>query len=326
MDNIKAWIEDLPNKRVLIIGDVMIDRYLLGKVNRISPEAPVPIVDLNAQDDRLGGAANVALNIQAMGAQALLCGILGEDDEGQRFQEILRAHGLSNEAMMAFSDRRTTVKSRVIAGRQHLLRIDQENRHELSAEQEERLIHLIVLKLETIQIDLILFQDYNKGMLTERVISSVIKEAKARHIPTVVDPKEQNFFAFKGVTLFKPNLREIQQALGDSFAPDLTSLQKANQHLKRRLSNQKTLITLSENGLFFDDGAHSRVYPTMARTIVDVCGAGDTVVSVAALALLGNLSSEELATIANLAGGQVCEQIGVVTVNMEQLAKEYEGH
>ncbi len=308
---------------IVIIGDVMIDRYLEGKVNRISPEAPVPVVHLQQEENRLGGAANVARNIVAMGATPYLFCVIGDDANGALFSRLLPDYDISPKYVQADPTRTTTVKTRVIAQHQHLLRVDREAASPISKERTQLLLKQLRELLDQKEIHLILFQDYNKGTLTPTLIREVILEALRRDIPTAVDPKYDNFWAYRHVTLFKPNLREMQQQLQESLPPDLPALEKAAREVNRRLGNAYTMITLSEKGLFVAGKEVTELIPTQERSIADVCGAGDTVISVMALGLAAKMDVREIATLANLAGGQVCEKVGVVPVDREQLAAEY---
>ena len=308
---------------VLIVGDVMIDRYLRGNVTRISPEAPVPVVNLEGEDLRLGGAANVALNVRAMGATPILCSVVGDDEDGQVFRQLLPEYGMSNQSIIHSKARRTTVKTRVMAGAQHLLRLDQEDTHDLNDAEAEQLLEAIEQVLDTQEIHVILFQDYNKGILIPKIIREVILESIRRGIPTAVDPKFNNFWAYKQITLFKPNLKEIRAQAPQPVQTNLASLQAAATYIKAQLGNQHTLITLSEKGLFLETGGRGSIIPTEPRAVADVCGAGDTVISIVALGLGLKLDLQETALLANLAGGQVCEKVGVVPVDKEQLQVEY---
>ncbi len=310
---------------ILIVGDVMIDRYLEGDVSRISPEAPVPVVQLNKSDNRLGGAANVALNVKALGGTAFLCSVVGQDESGKQFLELLPQNGLSNRYIFQSPDRKTTVKTRILANSQQLLRVDSEDTQDLNKREAEQFIKSIKDLLDAKDIHLILFQDYNKGVLSRKVINEVMLESIKRDIPTAVDPKYKNFWAYKHVTLFKPNLKEIRAQMSAKVDPaDMGSLGKAAEEVRSRLGNQITLITLSEKGLFIDDKGQGHIVPTQPRTIADVCGAGDTVISIAAMGLALKMDAKEIAVLANLSGGQVCERVGVVPVDLEQLKREYQ--
>lgn len=319
----KEILQKLENQHVLIVGDVMLDRYLRGAVSRISPEAPVPVVLHQDTEDRLGGAANVALNVKALGSVPILCSVTGSDEDGAILQHILQKLDLSSEGILASPERRSTVKTRVLGNHQQMLRIDKEDTHGLSSAEEMSLLHRIKGILETKKVQVIIFQDYNKGVLTPSVISGVLQLAKAQQIPTTVDPKKANFFAYRGVTLFKPNLKEIRDSAPFEVKPTLESLQNASAFLQEKLHNRLTMITLSEKGLYLaDENEGGQLYPTIARNIADVSGAGDTVISVAALALGAGLPLGLMARLCNLAGGQVCEYPGVVPIDVRILAQE----
>ena len=308
---------------VMIIGDVMIDRYLWGKVDRISPEAPVPVVNLQHQENRLGGAANVALNIKSMGATPYLCSVIGKDQNATIFNQLLPKNDLDISGIQQSEERVTTVKSRILAHSQQLLRVDHEVTNDLSeAELKSFLVHIRSI-LDQKDIHIIVFQDYNKGVLTVPLIQEVIKEAHQRKIPTAVDPKFKNFWAYQKVDLFKPNLKEIRSQLPFEVAPERASLQKAAAAIRAKLDNQYTLITLSEKGVFVEGDGTNQVIPTHPRAIADVCGAGDTVISVASLGLALGMNLEDIAALSNLAGGLVCEHVGIVPIDKVQLEEEY---
>lgn len=323
MLDIQKTLKAFSNQKVLIIGDVMIDRYLFGHTDRMSPEAPVPVVDLNNKVNRLGGAANVALNVKALGAYPLLVSVVGKDRFGESFLELLPQHGIESTNIIQSKSRKTTVKTRIIAQQQHLLRVDDEDKHDLDKAEASAILQKVQELLELNQVNVILFQDYNKGLLSKQVIREVMLEAIKYDIPTVVDPKFNNFWEYKRATLIKPNLKEIRQAIGKDFPPTLEELKKCNAILENRLGSKLSLITLSEKGIFYGSPGDHQIVPTQKRDIVDVCGAGDTVISVAALGLACALTMKEISQLANLAGGQVCEQVGVVPVNARVLEKEY---
>jgi D-glycero-beta-D-manno-heptose-7-phosphate kinase len=316
-------LQKIENQVVLIVGDVMIDRYLRGSVSRISPEAPVPVVLHKQTEDRLGGAANVALNVQALGSRPILCSVVGEDADGlQLIEKILPASGMDARGLIRSTERRTTVKTRVLGNHQQMLRIDSEDTHDLSEKEAESLISRVKTLLDTYQVQVIILQDYNKGVLTESVIQAILGEAKQRGVFTAVDPKKTNFFAYKGVDLFKPNLKEVRESAPFPITTEDDSLQKASDFLLEKLDNQHTMLTLSEKGLFLDGGLGGKRYPTTPRNIADVSGAGDTVISIAAMGLAAGLDLDTVALLSNLAGGQVCELPGVVPVNRILLEKE----
>ncbi|MBK8044349.1 MAG: carbohydrate kinase [Haliscomenobacter sp.] len=319
-----ALFEQFNQINVLIVGDVMIDRYLTGEVNRVSPEAPVPVVQFQRSEDRLGGAANVALNINALGATPYLCSVIGTDEDSKRFLDLLPPQSLSAKGILQSPERVTTVKTRVMAGNQHLLRIDREVTSDISDREHQQLLETIREILDTKGIRIILFQDYNKGVLTQRLIRDVMMEAIRRDLPTAVDPKYHNFWAYKHVTLFKPNLKEIRAQVPGPVETHLDSLQQASLYIREKLGNAYTMITLSEKGLFLDAQGKTTLLPTQPRSVADVSGAGDTVISIVSIGLALNIDMEQVGILANLAGGQVCEHVGVVPVNKEQLLREYE--
>lgn len=322
MTTAREILQKLENQHVLVLGDVMVDRYLMGTVSRISPEAPVPVVLHQRTDDRLGGAANVALNIRALGAVPVLCSIVGDDADGAALAKILPEAGLSSDGLLRSSDRKTTVKTRVLGNNQQMLRIDQEDVHDLCADDERLLLERTLALLDTLPIRAIILQDYNKGVLTPNVIRTVLDTARQRGIRTAVDPKKANFFAYQGADLFKPNLKEIRDSAPFPVELAVESLQQATTFLRKNLHSQTIMITLSEKGLFLDDKTDCRLHPTVPRNVADVSGAGDTVISIATLALTAGLSPDITAALSNLAGGQVCEYPGVVPVRRDVLEHE----
>ncbi len=318
LEEIFAAFEDL---KVLVIGDVMIDSYLWGKVDRISPEAPVPILNVQKRETRLGGAANVALNIQALGATPVLCSVVGNDMDGQNFQQLLSDNNLSNEGIILSNERITTIKHRIISGSHHMLRVDQETDKEITPNEKNKLVEKITALLPNTNV--IVFEDYDKGVLNEEVIASVIKKAKDLNIPTIVDPKKRNFLHYNGATLFKPNKKEMKEGLKiDSDLNDIKEIEKSVQLLKNKMNLEGVLITLSEQGVYIHDANDKIHLPAHIRKISDVSGAGDTVVSTAALCLALGLSAGTLAGLSNLAGGLVCEQVGVVPIEKKRLLEE----
>lgn len=311
------------SKNILIIGDVMIDSYMWGKVNRISPEAPVPVVSITERENRLGGAANVALNIRALGATAFMAAVIGDDDRGKNFFELLAKRKLNSKGIVVSKDRPTTVKHRVISDGQHLLRVDEETEQALSAEIEKEFIQNTLKIIHQNDIDAIIFEDYDKGVITPNVIKQIVTIANAEGIPTLVDPKKRNFNEYKNVTLFKPNFKELVEGLKLEIRKnDFDAIQKAALQLQEKMNVKNILITLSELGVFVSsNGTYTRI-PAQIRDISDVSGAGDTVISVATLCLASGLKPEALAAIANIAGGLVCEKVGVVPIEKEKLLEE----
>lgn len=320
-NSIKDIFDAFSKQRVLIIGDVMIDSYLWGKVERISPEAPVPIVHVQKRDKRLGGAANVAMNIQALGAEPVLCSVIGQDNSGSDFINLLKQHQLTKEGIFQSEQRQTTIKHRILSGHQHMLRIDQEDSSQLKPEESKELLKLVKQLAPTCQA--IIFEDYDKGVLGKELIQDVINYANEIGVPTIVDPKKRNFLHYKEATLFKPNLKELKDGLKIDFnAKDTEELRAAVAELKEVLKVKQALVTLSELGVYMDNGKDKVHIPAHLRTIADVSGAGDTLVSVAALCLALQTSPRFTAALSNLAGGLVCEHVGVVSIDKQRLMEE----
>ena len=319
--SIEEIFESFNRLRVLIIGDVMIDSYLWGKVERISPEAPVPILNVNKRDKRLGGAANVALNIQALGATPVLCSVIGDDMEGEVFISLLKKAGLEENYILKSEKRITTIKHRVMSGAHHMLRVDEEIDHDLNEKDFKALLDKI--ESEIPQCDVIIFEDYDKGNITPLLIRKVINLAKKENIPTIVDPKKKNFLHYNGASLFKPNKKELKEGLKiDSDLAQRADLEEAINILQEKLSLNSVLITLSEQGVFIKQGLEKHHIPAHIREISDVSGAGDTVISIAALCYALNLPPQYIAELSNLGGGLVCEHVGVVPISKNNLFKE----
>lgn len=301
----------------------MIDNYLWGSVNRISPEAPVPIVSVKRKEQRLGGAANVALNIQAMGANPILCSVIGVDNEGLSFLELLKKQKLSQKGILKSRERITTVKTRIIGNNSQLLRVDEEVDEDISSNETQQLIMLISYILHHDKIDVIIFEDYNKGLINPKLIQKVVELARQKSIPTCVDPKNKNFLAYKGVSLFKPNLKELREGIKQDISGDhINELQRAVSSFRVKQKIETVLVTLAEKGVITNSRKVKEHLSAHVRSIADVSGAGDTVISVASLCRAMECDDILTAAIANLSGGLVCEQIGVVPVNKEQLLEE----
>ena len=321
--NYKDLFDKFNGLRILVIGDVMLDAYVMGKVNRISPEAPVPIVSLENEDARIGGAGNVALNLLTLGAKPIICGVIGEDSSGDKLLNLFEKNGISTDGLVKSMVRKTTVKTRVISNKQQLLRIDSESTFPL-LEREEIKLNNTIQNIINQGIDGIIFEDYNKGVLTDSVIQNTIKIAKEKDIPTAVDPKKENFLSYKGVSLFKPNLKELKEGLNINF--DFSSnkelFEKGIEVLEEKLQNEISFVTLSEHGVFIKNKTEKYYVPAHMRSISDVSGAGDTVIAVATLCLISGASTKQIAEISNLAGGLVCEKSGVVSISKNDLLKE----
>ena len=312
---------------ILIIGDVMIDAYWWGGVNRISPEAPVPVCAVNDKESRLGGAANVALNIAAMGANPILCSVVGEDYQGHQLCELMEKQNMDTKGIVFSSNRPTTVKTRIIGNKTQMLRIDEETDVNISSSEEKIFVEKIENIINTEKINAIIFQDYDKGVITEGVITKIIEIAKRKNIPVTVDPKKRNFTAYKNVDLFKPNLKELKEGLKIDFDNvDKDVLVEASLLLHYKQKIDKVFITLSERGVFMMDftkkEAEVTMLPACLRKISDVSGAGDTVISLATLCLALGLDSQTIANISNFAGGLVCESVGVVPIDKNKLLSE----
>jgi rfaE bifunctional protein kinase chain/domain len=328
--NYKKLFEDFNHLNILIIGDVMVDSYLWGKVERISPEAPIPIVALRKRENRMGGAANVAMNIRAMGANPILCSVIGTDDKGDQFLDLLKKEKITDDGIVRSTRRITTAKFRIFGNSYQMLRVDEEMDNDLVQGDFLTLIRVIDQILSKVKIDCIIFQDYDKGVITKKLIEEVIKRALIAKIPVTVDPKKKNFMAYQQVTLFKPNLKEMKDGLNlDEDLQDNQSVIDAAQHLRAMLDCRYILTTLSDKGVLIslkDHGEERNIFvPAHMRMISDVSGAGDTVISLASLCLALNRSPNEIAYISNLAGGLVCEEVGVVPVNKDKLLKEVMG-
>jgi rfaE bifunctional protein kinase chain/domain len=308
---------------VLIIGDVMIDSYYYGDVNRISPEAPVPIVSVNKKDNRLGGAANVALNLKALGANPILCAVIGKDLAAENFKALLKTEALTAEGIIGSSERITTVKTRIIGNNHQVLRVDSEDDAPLSENENKHLNKAILTLIDTQKIDVVIFQDYDKGVITPDLIKNIISICNTKGIPTAVDPKKRNFSHYKKATLFKPNLKELKEGLNIEIDPsNALAVESAIDQLNATQQHQINFITLSEYGVFIKETTNSKQIPAHRRSISDVSGAGDTVISVASLCLALNQPISMIAEIANLAGGLVCESVGVVPIDKDQLLSE----
>lgn len=310
------------NLNALIIGDVMIDAYCWGKVDRISPEAPVPVVSVEKKENRMGGAANVALNIQSLGANPILCSVIGNDNGGKLFKELMKDQGMDSSGMISSADRVTTVKTRVISQHQQMLRIDEEITDDITSQEAQNLINSIFTIIDQQNIDVIIFEDYDKGVITSELIEKIVSKANQLNIPVTVDPKKKNFINYHNVDLFKPNLKELREGLKiDLPNKSLEELNHSVSLLKEKMNIKSALITLSEDGVFYFSES-GNIVPAHIRNISDVSGAGDTVISVASLCLAQNLDMHLVASLSNLAGGLVCEKVGVVPIEKDLLKAE----
>jgi len=328
--NYRKLFDDFNRLNIMIIGDVMVDSYLWGKVERISPEAPIPVVALRKRENRMGGAANVAMNIKAMGANPILCSVIGTDEKGDQFLELLKKEKITDDGIVRSRRRITTTKFRIFGNSFQMLRVDEEMDNDLVQGDYLTLIRVIDQILLKVKVDCIIFQDYDKGVITKKLIGEVVKRAQAAKIPVTVDPKKNNFLDYRQVTLIKPNLKEMKDGLGlDNDLHDNQAVIEAAQFVRNSLDCRYVLTTMSEKGVLMsmkDRSEEKNIFiPAHLRMISDVSGAGDTVISLASLCLVMNRSPHEIAYISNLAGGLVCEEVGVVPVSKDKLLKELMG-
>jgi rfaE bifunctional protein kinase chain/domain len=317
---INELLDTFRNFKVLVVGDVMVDAYLWGNVTRISPEAPVPVVMQTRTENRLGGASNVALNLHSLGATPIICTVIGEDDPGILFRTMTIKQGMTSQGIIKSPVRKTTVKTRIIAGHQHLLRIDDEADEYLGSVLTDQLwarIHDIIISQG---VQAIVFQDYDKGVITPEIIERTIGLAREKKIPTLVDPKNRNFRHYRGATLFKPNFKELTDGLHLHIEKDnFEAIHDAAKQLIAQADFSLVMTTLSEHGILITDGKSYHVEPTEIREVADVSGAGDTVIAMASLCLAAGVDTLTLARLSNLAAGLVCEKVGVVPVQREWL-------
>jgi rfaE bifunctional protein kinase chain/domain len=328
MQSLHELFTRMNDLHVVIVGDVMLDNYWWGEVDRVSPEAPVPIVALKSRESRLGGAANVALNCRALGAKVSLCSVIGDDLEGDRLLKLAEEAGIDTRHVMRSEHRATTSKTRVIARHQHMMRLDEEHADDLSIEEEHPFIDLTLRFLQREKPQVLIFEDYNKGVLKENVIQRITRHCQEIGILTAVDPKLKNFLAYREVDIFKPNLKEVKEGLHippHDKLETVESLDRVHQLLHARLDHKVTFITLSERGVFVraqEESAH--LIPTHVRSIADVSGAGDTVIATAAMVYALSRNAALMAEISNIAGGLVCEEVGVVPIDKQRLLEESE--
>jgi rfaE bifunctional protein kinase chain/domain len=325
MTDFEKLFKDFTNLRVAVIGDVMLDTYLWGKVERISPEAPVPVVAIEKKEQRIGGAGNVSLNTVSLGAETTLFSVVGDDADAEILSGLLQNEHVDTKYIIKSRERITTNKVRIISRNQQMLRLDTELTDNISEDDEEMLFKNFTSFVKRYQPALVIFEDYNKGVLTENLIQKLIAFCKENNIVTTVDPKRKNFFTYKGVDIFKPNLKEVKDGLNmliDEVNEE--TLKKIHHELNKLLQHRISLITLSEKGVYIQKGNYSRIIPTHMRNIADVSGAGDTVIAVASLVYAATKDITMAATIANLAGGIVCEEVGTVAINKKKLFDECE--
>ncbi len=315
----------MDNIHVVVVGDVMLDNYWWGGVERISPEAPVPVVALSRRESRLGGAANVALNCRALGAKVTLASVVGDDSEGNALIKLATEAGIDTSLISQSWRRPTTTKTRIISRNQQVLRIDDEVTDELYTDEEHPFIDSVLKFLQRVKPRVLIFEDYNKGLLKENVIQHLTAHCKELGIVIAVDPKRKNFLSYKDVTIFKPNLKEVREGLNLHIEnTDEKDMNEVHHKLFESLHHEVTFITLSEKGVYYNNGFTSSIIPSRIRNIADVSGAGDTVIATASLVYAITKDVNLMAEISNLAGGLVCEEVGVVSIKKDKLRKETE--
>ncbi|HEY9176869.1 MAG TPA: bifunctional ADP-heptose synthase [Flavipsychrobacter sp.] len=321
-EELTKLFKNINRLHVVVVGDVMLDNYWWGEVDRISPEAPVPVVKLKKREARMGGAANVAMNCKALGAKVTLASVVGNDHEGHILCDMAGHEGIDTSLVMLSSERITTTKTRVMSRSQHMLRMDDEMGEELSTKDEHPFLERLLKYLQIHKPDVLIFEDYNKGVLKENIIARTIAHCREIGMVVAVDPKKDNFLAYKGVTIFKPNLKEVREGLNIPLDTiNKVSMDKVHKELKAELNHDITFVTLSEKGVYYGNSS-SEVVPSHLRTIADVSGAGDTVIATASIIYALTKDPALMAKISNIAGGLVCEEVGVVPISKKRLMDE----
>ena len=325
MTECEELFNDFNSLKIGVIGDVMLDTYIWGKVDRISPEAPVPIVSLHHKEQRIGGAGNVAINCSSLGAKVFMLGVTGDDDEASQLEQLLKESLIDTTGLIKSVKRKTTNKTRIISRNQQMLRFDAEITDDLNKDEETALLKQISNFIEHEDPNILIFEDYNKGVLTEKIIEEAIALCRASGVITAVDPKRKNFFNYKNIDIFKPNMKEVQEGLNLMFeTSDIYQLRNIHEQLQKQLQHKVSLITLSEKGIFYQQLQNAAIIPSHLRNVADVSGAGDTVIAVAAMVYAATKNAHLMAEIANIAGGLVCEEVGTAIVDREKLLRECE--
>ena len=325
MEDFQKLFKSFSSLKAGVIGDVMLDTYMWGNVERISPEAPVPIVTLHHKEYRIGGAGNVALNCKSLGAQVSVLSVCGDDTEGLLLGELFEGNNIDTSYLIKSKDRITTNKTRIISRNQQMMRLDAEITRDLAKDDEKRLLEKVSEYISANDPNIIIFEDYNKGVLTEKLISAIIDLCKQAGVITAVDPKRKNFFSYRQADIFKPNLKEVKEGLNMLFGdPVLSTLENIHAELQKLLQHNISFITLSEKGVFYQQGNKKGMVPSHLRNIADVSGAGDTVIAVASMVYAATKNVHLMAEVANIAGGLVCEEVGTVAINKEKLLHECE--
>ena len=319
----EALFNKFKDIKVAVLGDVMLDTYWWGNVERISPEAPVPVVSMHHKEYRIGGAGNVAINLAALGAKTTVFSVLGNDEDGTILKKLLETNNINTSQIIDSPKRITTNKTRVVCRNQQLMRIDNETTEDLTSDIEDRIFNAIETYISHETPSILIFEDYNKGVLTENLITKVIALCKKNNVLTAVDPKKKNFFAFKGVDIFKPNLKEVKEGLNITLEEvNLNSMKEVHVLLQKILNHTISFITLSEKGVFYNAPTLSNIIPCHVRNIADVSGAGDTVIAVTALVYATTKDIHLASAMGNIAGGLVCEEVGTAAINKEKLFNE----
>jgi len=305
------------NLNIAVVGDMMLDCYYWGDVKRISPEAPVPVVEVGNEFFRFGGAANVALNISKLGGVPIPVGVIGYDNFGTTFTSLITESNISDDGIVVDEERPTTAKTRVIADSQHVVRIDKESKKNISKKIQNKIYNYLAKNIN--KLDGIILQDYNKGVLTVSLIEKIISLANKNEVLITVDPKFNNFFAYKNVTVFKPNRKEAEDVLGMKIKT-ADDIKTAGEKILNKLNAKYLLLTLGEDGIaVFEKGKLPKQMPTKARKVADVSGAGDTVISTLTMALAAGANILEASYLANYAGGIVCEEVGIIPIEQKKL-------
>jgi D-glycero-beta-D-manno-heptose-7-phosphate kinase len=323
-DRIDKIASNFGKARILILGDIMLDEYLYGAVSRISPEAPVPVVEIYNEQIRLGGAANVANNIRALGDEPILMGVIGEDEASIKLSQLLKEKGISKDFLIDDSDRRTTIKTRIIAHSQQVVRADREDAFEISEKIEQRILNIFNSIKE--KINGVIISDYGKGVITQSLLEKIIPICKENKIFVAVDPKETHFFNYKQVSVITPNHHEAGFAAGRRIKTD-EDLNYVGKHLLEKLEAESILITRGEKGMaLFNANGEVDYFPTVAKKVFDVTGAGDTVISAFVAAIAAGATLKEATVISNCAAGIVVGEIGTATATVQQLVAELKEH
>ena len=309
------------NNKILIIGDLMLDTYLYGTVDRVSPEAPVPVIDVQSMDNKLGGAGNVALNVKQLDSEPIICSVIGNDDSGKKLKEIMNENGIMTDYIISSDSRKTTNKTRLIGNKYQIARFDDEMVDELNYNDYTNLTRTIELVIEKHDIDVILIQDYDKGVIDRNLIDKIVELSV--DIPVIVDPKKRNFSFYKNIKLIKPNYKELKEGLNIESVERDEVLKLGVKKLHKR-GIEIVFVTLSDDGIFisYDNGRKSKIVPGTKRHIYDVSGAGDTVISIISTLINKDLTIDEIDKISNVAGGIVCEHAGVMPIDIEKLKNE----